>query len=203
MKLTRLLTQHLPLILLVAVASVRADDPVAHDAGAFESPEVLRAADAPAIPPPATLADLAWLVGAWQGALDDNHQEAYVFPAAAGQLPGFARGWTPSGGFLFSEANTFVEIDGTLEYRVKHFTPEFHGVEPRDGYERHRLLAHTGNTWFFENITFRRDDDHHHTVAVRIQADTPQEFIIMVRQRRVTAPSAIPPLVAATVPSTR
>ncbi len=149
--------------------------------------------------PPATLADLNWLVGAWNGPIGENHQEAYIYPAAAGQLPGFARGWTPNGDFLFSEANTFVEIDGTLEYRVKHFTPEFHGVEPRDGYERHRLLKREGDAWFFENITFRRDGPNHHTVAVRVTPATGEPYVIVVPQQRVTAPSADQPTPAGSI----
>ena len=173
---------------------------ILHAAEPLHPPEVLHpVASAERTSPPATLDDLAWLVGAWNGPIGENHQEAYIFPAAAGHLPGFARGWTPEGEFLFSEANTFVEVDGTLEFRVKHFTAAFHGTEPRDGYERHRLLKREGDTWFFENLTLRRDGPNDHTVAVRIRPADGEPFVIVVPQQRVTAPTADQPTLTGTI----
>ncbi len=155
-------------------------------------PAVLRAATVTTPPPAATLADFTWLVGSWSGPLDGHAQEAHTFPAAAGQQPGFARAWTADGQLLFSEINQLVEVDGTVEFRVKHFGADFHGWEARDDYARHRLLAREGDTWFFDGITLRHDGPDQHTVAVRVTAPDGSESITVVTQQR-SNPSA-PPL---------
>ena len=148
-----------------------------------QTPHVMSATEGMA-PVPATIADLDWMVGAWEGPLGDDMQEHIAYPPIAQQMPGFVRGWTSDDTITFYEINAFAEVDGTLEFRVKHFSPELAGWEPQNEFVRHRLVAKTGNTFFFDGITFARRGPDRHTVHVRIEQEDGSSEIITVHQQR-------------------
>lgn len=148
------------------------------------SPPQVRLATDDMTPVPARLADLAWIVGAWEGPLGDTKQEHIAYPAIAGQIPGFVRAWTADNAITFYEINAFAEVDGSVEFRVKHFTSDLAGWEPQAEFVRHRLVARTGDTWFFDGITFERTGPNRHTVFYRIPSGEKAGEIITVHQRR-------------------
>lgn len=166
-------------------ATLRADD---------SSPDV-RHFSVGASSPPATLADLDWLIGAWEGPLREFTQEHIVERPRAGQLPGFVRCWTTDDTLIFYEVNAFVEMGETVEFRVKHFSGELAGWEPQDEYVRHRLIAREGDAWFFDGITFVRTGPDTHTVHVEVSGENGASEIVTVyqtRRERTAAAGAIP-----------
>lgn len=167
-----------PFLLLLFTALTCPGQP---DGDAF--PRVLSAPDNMS-PVPATLADIDWIVGAWEGPLGDNRQEHIAYPAVQGQIPGFVRGWTADDTITFYEINAFAEVEGSLEFRVKHFTPELAGWEPQTEFVRHRLVAKTDNALYFHGITFVRTGPDRHTVYYRIPDGERADEIITVNQHR-------------------
>ena len=83
--------------------------------------------------PPATLADLSWLAGSWEGEGIDGAPalEAYASPAG-GQMVGHFRQLNRDGSVMFYELITIVEEGGSLSYRLKHFNPDLTGWEEKD-----------------------------------------------------------------------
>src|SRR3569623_1142003 len=90
--------------------------------------------------PPASIDVVRWLEGNWEGDLEGNAQQNMIYSAVAGQMPGFVRAWTKEGKILFYEIAVFAEIDGSVEYRGKHFSSELSGWEGKDEFYRRRLV---------------------------------------------------------------
>ena len=82
--------------------------------------------------PPATLADVAWLQGSWEGEGIEGAPalEAYA-PAAGGQMVGHFRQLNKDGTVMFYELITIVEEGGSLAYRLKHFNADLTGWEEK------------------------------------------------------------------------
>lgn len=138
------------------------------------------------IPPKATLDDVRWLQGEWEGKLEGAMQQATSFSPVSGHMPGFARAWGPDGAIWFYEINDFVEVGGSLEFRAKHFSSELAGWEEKNAFARHRLVAITDHALYFDGITFVREGSEHHTVYVRIAQGERQGAIVVVHQARTT-----------------
>ena len=100
-------------------------------------------------------------------------------------MPSFARAWGPDGRIWFYEIGVLAEIDGSLEFRVKHFTSELAGWEGKDEFARHRLLAITERALFFDGVTYVNEGPDRHSVHVRVSDDTGAERVVVVHQRRV------------------
>ncbi len=139
------------------------------------------------VSPPATLAEMAWLIGRWGGALDDHAQESMVLAPNGRQQPGFARAWRADGTTIFYEINALMEVDGSLEFRVKHFGGDLVGWEPRDDYARHRLVAVEDGTWFFDGITFVNRGPDVHDVHVLLTTGDRAGEVVTVHQRRTAS----------------
>jgi hypothetical protein len=56
-----------------------------------------------AVSPKATINDVHWLVGDWEGKLEGGMQQHTAFPPTKGHMPGFARGWGQDGSIWFYE----------------------------------------------------------------------------------------------------
>lgn len=134
---------------------------------------------------PANLGQMKWLVGEWEGILDGAQQQHMMFTPVAGHMPGFVRAWSDDGTILFYELFVLVEVDGTLETRVKHFTPELAGWEGKDEYVGRRLIKIVDNAFFFDGITFVRENEAEHTVYYRIPYGERTGEILVVRQKRI------------------
>ena len=109
-------------------------------------------------PPAATLADVAWLAGAWEGEGLGGWNEEVWSPAAGGAMVGHFR-HVKDGAVGFYELMTIVETDGSLELRIKHFHPDMRGWEERDDMVRFPLVRLDASTVWFDGLTYRRNDD--------------------------------------------
>jgi hypothetical protein len=104
-----------------------------------------------AVSPPATIKDMDWLVGEWEGKLEGGMQQHIAFPPVGGHMPGFARGWGQDGSIWFYEINDLIEANGSLEFRVKHFSSDLAGWEGRSEFVRHRLIEMTDKAVYFDD----------------------------------------------------
>lgn len=136
------------------------------------------------VSPKATLNDVRWLQGEWEGKVEVAMQQATSFAPVSGHMPGFARAWGPDGAIWFYEINDFVEVDGSVEFRVKHFSGELAGWEEKNAFVRHRLVAITADALYFDGITFVREGPEHHTVYVRTAQGDQKGSIVVVHQTR-------------------
>ena len=138
-----------------------------------------------AVRPKASIADVRWLEGQWEGKLDSATQQYTAFSPVSGHMPGFARAWGPDGAIWFYEINDLVEVDGSLEYRDKHFSGELAGWEGKDEFVRHRLVTITDQALYFDGITIVKEGPHHYTVYVRISDGERKGQIVVVHQTRI------------------
>lgn len=118
--------------------------------------------------PPAQLADLAWLAGAWAGeGIAGPARETYS-PIIGNAIAGHfvqQRG----DGVFFYEIMTIVPRNGSLVYRLKHFNADLSGWEEKDEVREFRLVAHEGDSWYFDDLTIRRDGPGHMTGIVNVR----------------------------------
>lgn len=141
--------------------------------------------------PNATLEVARWLEGSWEGMLESAMQQHTVFAPVSGQMPSFVRAWGPDGTIWFYEIGVLAEVDGSLEFRVKHCTSELAGWEDKDGFVRHRLVAVTDRALYFDGITYVKEGPDRHTVYVRNSSGEHQEQIVVVHQKRVNRATAV------------
>jgi len=127
-----------------------------------------RSATPGAARPAASLADVAWLVGTWQGEGLGGFTEDIWAEPRAGAMPGLFR-VVKDGHVLFYEILTFVESEGSLELRLKHFHADLRGWEEKDEVRSFPLVERGERDLFFAGITFTRlgDDEFECVVAIR------------------------------------
>ncbi len=104
--------------------------------------------------PPATIEDIAWLAGRWTGEGLGGSSEEVIAPAAGGQMMGMFRQAHMNGPVKFYEFYLFVETEGSLALRIKHFTPALHGWEEKEAYEEFALVAVEETAVYFDGLTY-------------------------------------------------
>lgn len=105
--------------------------------------------------PRATLADVAWLAGHWQGpALGGYSEEIWGAPLGGSMMGSYklVRGDS----VIFYEILALVEDDTTLVMRLKHFGADLTGWEERDEVVSFPLVRITPTEAYFEGMTIRR-----------------------------------------------
>ena len=134
-------------------------------------------------PPAARLADLAWLVGTWEGqGITGPAREVYSAPMGGQMIGHFiqARGE----GIWFTEIMSIAEVGGSLEYRLKHFNEDLTGWEERERVIRFSLVAVERDAWFFDGLTIRRDGPDGMIGAVRVDNRDGSSREVVFRYRR-------------------
>lgn len=136
-------------------------------------------------PPPATLADLSWLAGAWEGDGIDGAPalEAYA-SAAGGQMVGHFRQLNKDGSVMFYELITIVEDGGSLAYRLKHFNPDLTGWEEKDKVVAFPLTQAGKERWDFSGLVYERTGPDTMTATVVVHGDGGKEETLVFRFRR-------------------
>lgn len=125
-------------------------------ATAAENPRAMVRLAAPGgVRPPATLADVAWLEGPWIGDMPEGPVENVFLAPRFGQMPSFIRAWNKKG-ITFYEITMFVEANGSIAIRLKHFTSALAGFEDRESYIEYPLIAKEGDKLFFHRATYVR-----------------------------------------------
>lgn len=138
--------------------------------------------------PAARVSDLAWMAGTWTGeGLGGQIDEVWSEPAG-GAMVGYFRLVT-DGKPVFYEILTLLEVEGTVEMRLKHVNPDMTGWEEKDGFVTFRLVKLDPSGVAFDGLTFRRlgDDAMEAFIALRNKkAGTVAEHHLVYR--RVTVP---------------
>jgi hypothetical protein len=118
------------------------------------SPNTIRLAEG-APRPPGSVGQLAWLTGRWQGhGLGGSVEEAWSDPAG-GSMVGYFR-LVKDGKPVFYEIMTIMEVEGSLELRLKHLNPDMTGWEEKADFVTFRLARMDADAVFFNGLTFRR-----------------------------------------------
>lgn len=103
----------------------------------------------------ATVADMAWLAGAWTGeGLGGISEEMWSRPAG-GAMVGTYR-LIKDGKPVFYETCWIVEQEGTIALRLKHFNADLTGWEEKDKTVDFRFIKKEGNRVYFSGLTFER-----------------------------------------------
>lgn len=118
--------------------------------------------------PEATLKDVAWLEGKWYGTGLGGQAEDLWSSPAAGAMPGIFR-LVKDGKVVFYELMTMVEVEGSLELRLKHFHSDLKGWEEKDKVLSFPLTKREPGRFQFGGIIFERSGDNELTVTVSIR----------------------------------
>ncbi|QIQ87574.1 DUF6265 family protein [Erythrobacter sp.] len=127
--------------------------------GQAEEPTETRLAVEGATPPPATLAQVDWLVGQWAGTgIGDAPAQENWLPPAGGTMVGTFVQQDEDGEVRFTEHVYLMEEDGSLVLRLKHFNADLTGWEEKDDMVTFRLAAIEPCAAFFHGLTLRCAD---------------------------------------------
>lgn len=107
--------------------------------------------------PAATIDQVAWIAGDWQGdALGGKFEESWNMPSGGSMLGMFKL--VVNGATVFTEHMTVIPKDGSLILRLKHFDDEMKGWEEKDKFVDFPLVKLTANEAYFSGRTFRKTD---------------------------------------------
>jgi uncharacterized protein YecT (DUF1311 family) len=109
--------------------------------------------------PPASLADMDWLVGQWSGIGIGGApaMESWLPPTGTTMVGTFVQE-TGEGAIMFTEHMYLMEEQGTLVLRLKHFNADLTGWEEKDDMLTFRLVAVEPCAAFFNALTLRCAD---------------------------------------------
>ncbi|MBF9150344.1 DUF6265 family protein [Novosphingobium jiangmenense] len=135
--------------------------------------------------PPATLADIAWLKGSWEGEGIEGAPalEAYA-PAAGGQMVGHFRQLNKDGTVMFYELITIVEEGGSLAYRLKHFNADLTGWEEKDKVVSFPLTDRKGDLLDFSGLVYERTGKNTMTASVQVNEGGKTETLVFRFRRK-------------------
>jgi len=132
--------------------------------------------------PPATLADVEWLVGSWAGPAFGGTAEEVWNPPSAGSMLGMFK-LVQDGEVTFYELLALVEQEGSLELKVKHFNADFTAWETKEDYITFRFISADDNVIHFSGISFYRvnEDEIHVYLALHNEEKTWEEKLVYIR----------------------
>ena len=105
--------------------------------------------------PAARVADLAWLAGRWMGeGLGGRVEEAWS-PPDGGAMVGYFR-LVKDDKPVFYEIMTLIEVEGSVELRLKHVNADMTGWEDKEKFVTFRLVKQDASGAYFSGLTFRR-----------------------------------------------
>jgi hypothetical protein len=94
------------------------------------------------------------------------------------------------GKVAFYELLTFVEEEGSLTLKLKHFNADLTGWEEKDKFVTFRLARVAADAVYFDGLTFRRDGPDRMTIFLALRdtkTDTMSEVVFNMT-RTATAP---------------
>lgn len=111
-------------------------------------------------PPSATLADAAMLIGNWQGEAFGNKFEEVFNPPSGGSMMGMFKVYDDVDGVDFYEIMSIVEDNGSLSFKVKHFTKDFIAWESKEDFVNFKLVGVEENALHFSGISFYKINEN-------------------------------------------
>ncbi len=143
--------------------------------------------------PAASIDDMTWLAGHWQGqAMGGSFEETWN-PPMGGAMMGMFK-FLQGDEVGFYEILTIAPVGDSLAVRLKHFTSELHGWEEKDETVDFKLIRMTENEANFDGLTFRRiSPSEMHIFVVLNQDDGKSEEMQFVCRRADVAEPQSPP----------
>ena len=111
--------------------------------------------DDPANRPAATIDQLAWLTGTWEGEAFGGRFEEHWSAPSVGTMAGTWK-LIQDDAVSFYEFAVFVEEEGSLALKLKHFRADMTGWEEKEDYVTFRLVEITDEGAFFSGLSYRR-----------------------------------------------
>lgn len=105
--------------------------------------------------PAASIDDLAWLIGHWQGEGLGGQSFETISPPVAGQMAGHFQ-QVKDGKISFYEIYHFVPRGHSLLLRLKHFNADLTGWEEKGQSVEFPLVAIEKDAVYFDGLTMRR-----------------------------------------------
>lgn len=143
--------------------------------------------------PPAKIEDVAWLEGRWIGEGLGACAEESLSPPVAREIMGKFRQLNADGTVRFYEFYTIAERNGSLLWRIKHFSPDLEGWEEKDKSTEFSLVAIEGKTAYFDGLTYARTGKNTLRAAVAIEGKGTAEFNFHRAKQGAGCPSAARP----------
>ena len=113
----------------------------------------------------ASLKDIQWLEGNWQGeAFGGIYEENWSKPFGGSML--FSFKLVVDGKVAFYELGHIIEKDKTLLLQLKHFDGELKGWEKAEESENFRLVKVTPTHVYFDKFTFEKISDNEINIYV-------------------------------------
>ncbi len=140
------------------------------------------------VPPSATIAEAAWLVGDWAGTGIGGAEAAESWlPPSGPTMVGVFVQENPDGTIMFTEHMYLTEEAGSLVLKLKHFHPDLTGWEEKADMVRFRLLSIEPCAAYFSALTFRCDGPDGLLVAVRMRSegDRVSELVFRFTRRQL------------------
>jgi len=122
------------------------------------------------IPPPATIAEMDWLIGQWigTGIADAPAMESWLPPTGTTMVGMFVQE-SAEGGIMFTEHMYLMEEEGSLVLKLKHFNADLTGWEDKEGMVTFPLIALEEGAAYFRSLTLRTDGEDGLLAAVRMK----------------------------------
>ena len=122
----------------------------------------------------ASIEDVAWIAGYWQGsALGGTTEELWTPPLGSSMMGSFKL--VVDNEVQFYELCTITEENETLLLRIKHFNSDLKGWEEKDETEDFPLVKIEPNKVFFNNITFEKTSETSLNIYVIFKEDSGNE----------------------------
>ncbi|MEZ4810166.1 MAG: DUF6265 family protein [Allomuricauda sp.] len=133
--------------------------------------------------PKASLDEVAWIAGHWQGeAFGGLAEEIWSEPMGGSMM--FVFRLVHNDQVSFYEVGHIREIDGSLILQLKHFHDNLKGWEEKDGTVDFKLVKMEENKVFFEGLTMEKVGENQMNVWVVIEQDNMSEEILFAYTRR-------------------
>lgn len=106
----------------------------------------------------ATISDVSWIAGHWKGEALGGEVEELWSPPLGGSMMGSFK-LVSDGLTNFYELQTISEENGSLVFRLKHFSDKLEGWEEKEKPDDQILLRLTDSRAYFDGITFEKAGD--------------------------------------------
>ncbi|MEP1445654.1 MAG: DUF6265 family protein [Paraglaciecola sp.] len=133
--------------------------------------------------PIASIEEVDWISGYWQGEIwGGQFEEVWSKPVAGSMMASFK--FTENDQVKFYELLTISEHQGSLLLQLKHFSEDLKGWEEKDQSMNFKLVRLTDNAAFFEGYTYKLINDNEIHVYVVIENDGKKQETKFVFKRR-------------------
>lgn len=128
-------------------------------------------------PVKATLLDVSWVAGHWQGEAFGGITEE-IWSPPLGESMMFVFRLMHNNKVTFYEIGHIKQVDETLLLQLKHFHGDLKGWEEKDETVDFKMVKIDGNRIYFDNFTFEKISDTEMDIYVLIEEkDKPSEVV--------------------------